>query len=204
MELTKLSDTKYTFIMPGSRVTVNATFVRDSSESNTSAPVSGFYDVLNNHWASKEIAWASANGIMNGTGGGVFSPDSPVNRQQTWMVLGRLAGADPSNMVAAREWAMSNNISDGSNPMNPVSRQQMVALLYRYTQMKEIAATGTASLEEYPDNSDVASYAKEAMAWAVGNGIVKGTSDGHLVPFNTTSRAQFAVIMYRFTQQIVS
>lgn len=198
VELTKLSDTKYTFIMPDSQVTVRAEFVRNSP----SVTVPGFYDVPDSHWANKEITWASANGVMNGTGGGAFSPDSRVNRQQTWMVLGRLAGANPANMAAAREWAVSNGISDGSNPLNPVSRQQLAALLYRYAQLEEFPVTDLMDLETCPDNNDVAPYAEDAMAWAVGKGIVRGTSDGRLAPMESTSRAQFAVIMCRFSQQV--
>lgn len=153
------------------------------------------------YWAGSEIAWASANGIMNGVGGNMFNPGAQVNRQQTWMVLGRLAGASPADMAAARDWAVANGVSDGTKPTNPLSRQQLVALLYRYAQLKGIALEGAADLSAYPDQGAVANYAKEPMAWAVANGIVAGTSDGCLNPEGTASRAQFAVIMYRFSQK---
>lgn len=201
VDLTKISETKYTFIMPNTRVIVNAKFSGGSGEEAPSLPASGFYDVPDGYWAANEIAWASANGVMNGVGGSMFSPGTQVNRQQTWMVLGRLAGAAPASMAAAREWAMSNGVSDGTKPTNPLSRQQLVALLYRYAQLKGIAVEGAADLGVYPDQGSVAEYAKEAMAWAVGNGIVAGTSDGRLNPEGTATRAQFAVIMYRFSQK---
>lgn len=189
--------------MPDSRVTVDAAFTGGSGEEAPAAtlPASGFYDVPDGYWAGSEIAWASANGIMNGVGGNMFNPGAQVNRQQTWMVLGRLAGASPADMAAARDWAVANGVSDGTKPTNPLSRQQLVALLYRYAQLKGIALEGAADLSAYPDQGAVANYAKEPMAWAVANGIVAGTSDGCLNPEGTASRAQFAVIMYRFSQK---
>lgn len=58
---------------------------------------------------------------------------------------------------------------------------------------------GAADLSAYPDRGAVAKYAQDPMAWAVGNGIITGTSDGRLNPEGTATRAQFAVIMYRFS-----
>lgn len=198
--LNKETERRYTFIMPDTRVTVNADF-SGGGDAAPSLPASGFYDVPDGYWAAGEIAWASANGVMNGVGGGMFNPGAQVNRQQTWMVLGRLAGAAPADMAAARAWAMAGGVSDGSNPTNPLSRQQLVALLYRFAQLKGIAVSGAADLSAYPDQGAVANYAREAMAWAVGSGVIAGTSDGRLNPEGTASRAQFAVIMCRFSQK---
>lgn len=197
--LNKETERRYTFTMPDSRVTVDAAFTGGSGVEAPTLPASGFYDVPDGYWAAKEIAWASSNGIMNGVGGNMFNPGSQVNRQQTWMVLGRMAGAAPADMAAAREWAMANGVSDGSKPTNPLSRQQLVALLYRYAQLKGFAVEGAADLSAYPDRGAVAKYAQDPMAWAVGNGIITGTSDGRLNPEGTATRAQFAVIMYRFS-----
>ena len=135
---------------------------------------------------------------MQGYGNGVFSPDRMVTRQQLWMVLGRLNGTYPANMAEARTWAVANGVSDGSNPTNTMTRQQMITMLYRYAQLKGYAVTGGKSISGFPDAGSVASYAREAMAWGVGNGIVGGTSAGLLNPTGTASRAHFAVFLYRF------
>lgn len=197
--LTKEADNKYTFIMPDGKVTVDAKFVKADGSSDAA-----FSDVPDTHWAIKEITWAAENGIMNGIGGGQFAPDRTVTRQQLWMVMARLGGSNPADMAAARSWAMSNNISDGTRPGEALTRQQLVAILYRYAQLMGYPTTGAADTSTFPDHATVSAYAKDAMAWAVGNGIVAGTSDGRLNPGGTASRAQFAVIMYRFDQKFAN
>ncbi len=197
--LTKEADNKYTFIMPDGKVTVDAKFVKADGSSDAA-----FSDVPDTHWAIKEITWAAENGIMNGIGGGQFAPDRTVTRQQLWMVMARLGGSNPADMAAARSWAMSNNISDGTRPGEALTRQQLVAILYRYAQLMGYPTTGAADTSTFPDHATVSAYAKDAMAWAVGNGIVTGTSDGRLNPGGTASRAQFAVIMYRFDQKFAN
>ena len=190
---TKQSDTQYTFTMPEADVTVQAVFM--------TAQIAGFTDVPSTHTFYKEISWTAQKGVMNGVGGGKFNPNGKVTRQQMWMVLGRMAGANPANMAAARAWAIDNGISDGSKPTGAVSRQQLVTMLYRYAMNRNLAVGGAANISTYPDNGAVSNYAKDALAWAVGNGIVAGTSSGKLNPQGTATRAHFAAFVYRFNQK---
>ena len=192
LTLTDEGGGKYTFIMPASRVTVSATFKRAASTGGS------FTDVPASHAFYDDISWVAARGYMGGYSDGTFRPSANTTRQALWMVLARIAKADPANMAAAKDWAVENGISDGSNAGNSMSRQQLVAMLYRFAQAQELTVEGVADLSGYPDNAGLASYAKDAMAWAVENGIVTGTSDGRLNPEGTASRAQFAVILYRF------
>ena len=176
-------------------MTIEVTFVR--------AGESVFFDdVPASFWAYDEIAWAYDNGYVNGTSATTFSPNSSITRQQVWMILARLSGADPASMAAAREWAMVNDISDGTNPGNAVTRQQLVALLYRYAQMMGYDNGAREALTDFPDAGTVSGYAQEPMQWSVANGIVAGTSAGTLNPTGTATRAQFAVILYRFWDQV--
>ena len=185
----------YTFEQPRGRVTIEVTFVPTGE--NTF-----FVDVPETFWAYNEIEWAYENGYVNGTTTTTFSPNASISRQQVWMILARLSGADPANMAAARQWAIDNGISDGTTPGNAVTRQQLVALLYRYATLMGYANDARADLSIYPDAGTVASYAVEPMQWSVANNIVAGTSDGTLNPTGTATRAQFAVILYRFWEQI--
>lgn len=155
-------------------------------------------DVSKDYWAAPYIGWAYQRGVMNGTGNGNFSPNGLTNRQQLWMVLARLSGEKPLNMAAARAWAMSNGISDGTNPGDSLTRQQLVAMLYRYAQMRGCDLTASGELGNYNDARNVSSYARQAMAWAVGNGIVTGTADLRLNPQGTATRSHFAAMMFRF------
>ena len=161
-----------------------------------------FGDVSTSYWAYSQIAWAYNNGYMNGNSATTFNPMGSVTRQQLWMVLARLSGETPADMTAAKDWAVASKISDGTNPTNTVSRQQMAAMLYRYAQLKGYDTTKTADLTKFPDSASVASYASAAMSWAVASGIISGTSAGTLNPAGTTTRAQFAVMLSRFCQNV--
>lgn len=195
VKVTAERDGTYTFTQPRGRVTISVTFVREGGSTF-------FSDVPESFWAYDEIAWAYDNGYVNGTSASSFSPNARISRQQVWMILARLSGADPANMSAAREWAVTNGVSDGTTPGGAVTRQQLVALLYRYATLMGYANDQRADLSAYPDAGTVAGYAVEPMQWSVANSIVGGTSDGTLDPTGTATRAQFAVILYRFWDQV--
>ena len=195
VKVTAERDGTYTFTQPRGRVTISVTFVREGGSTF-------FSDVPESFWAYDEIAWAYDNGYVNGTSASAFSPNASISRQQVWMILARLSGADPANMSAAREWAVTNGVSDGTTPGGAVTRQQLVALLYRYATLMGYANDQRADLSDYPDAGTVAGYAVEPMQWSVANSIVGGTSNGTLDPTGTATRAQFAVILYRFWDQV--
>ncbi len=200
LELTKTSDGKYTFIMPDGKVTVDAKFTEEGSQAQTKDfPFTDAED----SWARDAIAWAYENGYVNGTSATTFNPNGSITRQQMWMILARLSGASPANMTEAREWAMSSGVTDGTNGGNAMTRQQMVTFLYRYAQNRGYTTGGGTSLDSFPDNATVSAYAREPLAWAVGNGIVAGTSDGNLNPGGGATRAQFAMILQRFYNNTV-
>lgn len=161
-----------------------------------------FADVPETFWARNEIDWAREQGFMQGTGEGTFSPGGTVTRQQIWMILARLGGADPADMGAARSWTVSAGISDGSAPGAAVTRQQLAVLLCRFARRQGSALTAGADLSGFSDASSVAPYAREAMAWTLAAGIFRGSGDGTLTPNAVASRAQTAVLLYRFCQTV--
>ena len=195
IDVTAGRNNTYTFTQPRGRVTIEVTFVREGSSTF-------FTDVPDTYWAYNEIRWAYDNGYVNGTSASTFSPGASISRQQVWMILARLSGQSPADMAAAQAWAVTNGISDGTTPGAAVTRQQLVALLYRYAQMMGYANEARVDLSSFPDAGSVASYAVEPMQWSVANSIVGGTTDGTLNPTGTATRAQFAVILYRFWSQI--
>ena len=163
-------------------------------------PKSVFTDVPDGYTFQKDIVWVYYRGIMKGTSATTFSPTSSTNRQQLWMVLGRLSGSNPGDMATARAWAKNTGVSDGTSPTGSLTRQQMVTMLYRWAQSKGYTGVASGSIAGYADASSVAGYAREAMAWAVGNGIISG-SGNNLMPNGTATRAQFAAIMHRFCEK---
>ena len=106
-------------------------------------------------------------------------------------------------------WAKLTGIVNGTSattfdPSGQITREQLAAILYRYTAKYAPDATGNAaSLAAYPDAGSVSAYARDAMAWAVGNGLIKGLphdKTDYLEPGGSTTRAQVATILMRYKQ----
>ena len=200
---------KYVFTMPGSAVTVTATF-----KAETPAP-SGlpFTDVKSGDWFYDAVKYAYENGLMNGTSATTFAPNGTMNRAMIVTVLYRLEKS-PAVTVASKftdvpdgqwysdavAWAAANNIVNGYDettfgPMNAVTREQMAAILYRYEQYKGMdTVTLEENLNRFPDKDKISAYAVPALQWAVGQKIINGNADGTLDPTGTATRAQVAQI----------
>ena len=139
-----------------------------------------FADVSGSYWASEAIDFASSRELLTGKTETVFAPSGTVTRQQVWMILARLSGADPSDMAEAKTWAVENGISDGSTPAASVSRQQLATLLYRYAVQfgYDVSSGEDTNILSYTDAAQLNEYAVPAMQWACGAGIINGTGDG--------------------------
>ena len=223
--VSKTATNRYTFTMPAANVEVRADFTAipnytAGSSSGASTPVSQrnqstsviqsspqvsvssqlYADVSTSHWAAGEIAWVSQRGYMSGSGNS-FKPDGGITQQQMWMVLARAMGQNPSSMAAANQWAVINGFAEGGNPTAVVTRQQLVKALFGTARLMGSTNRNVASLGSYADYRTVSSSCRDAMGWAVANGIISGNSHGRLNPNGTVTRAQFAVILYRFYQR---
>ena len=159
-----------------------------------------FHDVKASAYYADAVKWARENSIVNGTGASSFSPDVDMTRAALWAVLGRAAGEDVDGgspwYQKALEWAKNAKVSDGTNPNGSITRQELVTMLYRSA--GEPAASG--DLSGFADASAVASWASDAMAWAVSEGIVQG-SGSDLNPTAAATRAQVVTILYRMTEK---
>lgn len=178
-----------------------------------------FTDVPKGYWAYGDIKYCYENGLMLGYTKTTFSPATTMTRAQLAAVLYRIAGSpdtsklsEPFDDVAdsywARDeiaWAFSKGVIKGFtetqfNPNAPVSRQQMVAMLYRYASSLcglDFKAKGD-ELKGFTDADEVDGYAVDAFSWAVSEGIIKGYTETTLVPDGTLTRAQCATILARF------
>ena len=79
-----------------------------------------------------------------------------------------------------------------------MTRQELAAMLFRYAQYAGCSTSGRAGLSSFSDADKVSSWAKDAMAWAVNEGLISG-SGGKLTPTGSASRAQLATILMRFS-----
>lgn len=156
-----------------------------------------FVDVPDSHWASDAVDFATSRELFNGTSATTFSPAGDMTRAMVLTVLARYEGVDTTTggtwYEAGIAWAVENGISDGTNPMNAVTREQLALMLYRYSNASKTDGT----LSGFADASSVSDWAFDAMVWAVENGLINGVN-GNLVPQSTASRAEVAALFMRF------
>lgn len=192
--------------MPASAVTVNAVFKK--VEPAESTPIDEthlfpFTDVLRTDWFSNAVEYVFTNDLMSGTAPYTFDPQGKMNRAMVWTVLGRMADADVDGSESpwyskAQAWAMSNNISDGTNPTNSISRQELMTMLWRYIG----SPAATADLNKFSDSESVADWAGDAMQWAVSTGLIVG-DNGRLNPTGDARRCEVAMIFMRYCENSV-
>lgn len=154
-----------------------------------------FADTVN-HWAGDAIDFVSARELFSGKTAETFAPDAPMTRAMWATVLARFDGADTTGSAYEKgiAWAKAHGVSDGANPNGPVTREQLITMLYRYTGSP---APADRSLN-YTDAAAVSGYARDAMSWAVEAGILSGYADGTLAPGARTTRGQVAAMLMRY------
>ena len=215
VKLTDKGSGTYTFTMPASKVTVQATFTQNQSGTLP------FTDVKTGDWFYEAVQYVYDKGMMTGVSADRFAPASTTTRGMIVTILYRLenepavsggsaftdveSGAWYANAVA---WAAANDIVNGTSattfaPNSPITREQMATMLYRFAQYKGMdAVTLQENLTGYPDGDQVSDYAIPAMNWAVGQGLIAGMENGTLVPQGSATRAQVATILMRFCESI--
>ena len=156
---------------------------------------------------------------MDGVSEDAFAPEGTTTRAQLVTILHRLEGQPAAGEAAfsdvpagqwyteAVAWAAANSIVNGVSdttfaPNDPVTREQMAAILYRYAQYKGYDVTASGDLSGYTDAGAIRPYAEAAMAWANGAGLITGVSDTTLQPRGNSTRAQVATILMRFCQKV--
>lgn len=160
-----------------------------------------FADVEENSWYYGSVAYAYTNGLFSGTSKTTFGPNTAMTREMIWMVLARMDGKAPANMAGACTWAVENKISDGSNPKGIITREQLAAILYRYSEYKGYNVTVGDNVLSYSDAAEVSKYAIFAVQWACNSELLKGDSN-KLLPSGNATRAQVAAILMRFNQNV--
>ena len=191
LKLTDKGDGKFTFTMPDGKVKLSASFRPQTP---------AFRDVSPSAWYAAAVNYVFAKGLMNGTGNDMFSPNADTTRGMIVTILARLDGQDTSGTpwyAAGQRWAMEHEISDGTKMTSAITREQMVTMLYRFAKAQGMDTTqGGMAIREYEDFGEISAYAVEAMTWAVNTGLIRGTGN-RLLPKNTCTRAQAAMMLYR-------
>ena len=159
---------------------------------------------------------------MQGVSADLFASGATTTRGMIVTILYRMEGepavsgtasfkdvADGMYYSKAVAWAAANGIvkgySDGTfQPDQTIIREQMAAILYRYAQYKgyDVSVGENTNILSYTDVSQVSEYAIPAFQWAVGAGIINGTSASTLSPKGSATRGQVAAILHRYCEQI--
>ena len=209
---------------------IPATGVPDICPGGPTCPGYAFRDMpAPDNWAHAGLDYCIYSGYINGLSATTVDPSGTCTRAQLVCILYRIQGEPkvvegyeldklraPFDDVPRGQWytnailwAKLTRIVNGTSattfdPNGQITREQLAAILYRYTAEYAPDATGNAaSLADYPDAGSVSAYARDAMAWAVGNGLIKGLphdKTDYLEPGGSTTRAQVATILMRYKQ----
>ena len=209
---------------------IPATGVPDTCPGGPTCPGYAFRDMpAPDNWAHAGLDYCIYSGYINGLSATTVDPSGTCTRAQLVCILYRIQGEPkvvegyelaklraPFDDVPRGQWytnailwAKLTGIVNGTSattfdPSGQITREQLAAILYRYTAKYAPDATGNAaSLADYPDAGSVSAYARDAMAWAVGNGLIKGLphdKTDYLEPGGSTTRAQVATILMRYKQ----
>ena len=178
-----------------------------------------FRDVPASHWAYTAIEKAAGSGMVAGVGDGKYAPNGTITGGQLLTMLTRHfcpedIETDPivlSQAGHSGRWysgnlyaALKHGYLDGIDPTEidldaPCTREQMVTILYN---VADRPATNTSALAQFNDRGQVAAYAVNGFSWAVSNKVVSGTSNTTLSPRGTATRAQVAVILIRYLENV--
>ncbi len=176
---------------------------------------SGFSDIANlQPWGREAVEYVTGQGLMNGTGATTFSPNTYADRATVATLIWRIAGKPIGNITGtftdvplnqwysdAIDWAAESDVVTGANgrfrPFDVVTRQDLAVMLYPYAGSP---AADVTVLSWYQDYNQILSYAANAMAWAVSEGILSGDGTS-LMPQYGTKRVELAAILMRFLEK---
>ena len=197
-------------------MTVYAGWRADETPDTVANP---FTDVFEKDWFYDDAMFVYKNGLMLGTSKTLLSPHGTVTRGMMatilWRMEGSLAPKGENSFTDveagmwytdAITWAAENGIFAGYSmdkfgPDDPITREQLTAIFYRYADYKGYKLTVTGNLDKFEDADKITDYAKTVMQWAVGNGLIKGKSETLLDPQGTATRAEIAAMLHRFVEK---
>ena len=188
-----------------------------------------FEDVKESNWYTSYVQYVYDQGLMSGNNG-LFTPSKNITRAQVITTLYRLGGSPAvTDYTACKElsdvkegkyytdavcWAYNTGITTGNtatklfNVSTPVTREQLSTFIYRFAGNEGLDVSVKGDISEMLNADQVGKYAKTAVEWAVGAGVISGseTTDAHgnvvydLKPQSTATRAQMAAILQRFCE----
>ena len=188
-------------------------------DENPGTGVNPFTDISEKDWFYGDVMFVYENGLMLGTSKTLFSPHGTAMRGMMVTILWRMEGSPVPKgknsftdveagkwYADAITWTAENGIfagygKDKFGPDDPITREQLAAIFYRYADYKGYDLTVKGDLDKFKDADKITDYAKTAMQWAVGSGLVKEKSGNLLDPQGTATRAEIAAMLHRFIEK---
>ena len=211
---------------------IPATGVPETCNGGPACPGYAFRDMpAPSIWSHAGLDYCVYHGYIAGTSATTVTPDGECTRAMIVSILYRVQGepakvngyelkklAAPFDDVErgmwytdAIWWAKLTGVVSGMSPStfapdDPITRAQLAVILYNYTkQFAPESLTETGSLTGFPDAGSVPSWARTAMAWAVGNGLISGVGENgvsYLRPEGCATRAQVATILMNYDKAL--
>ena len=211
---------------------IPATGVPETCNGGPACPGYAFRDMpAPSIWSHAGLDYCIDHGYIAGTSATTVTPDGECTRAMIVSILYRVQGepakvngyelkklAPPFDDVErgrwytdAIWWAKLTGVVSGMSPStfapdDPITRAQLAVILYNYTkQFAPESLTETGSLAGFPDAGSVPSWARTAMAWAVGNGLISGVGENgvsYLRPEGCATRAQVATILMNYDKAL--
>ncbi|MEE0509904.1 MAG: S-layer homology domain-containing protein [Peptococcaceae bacterium] len=181
-----------------------------------------FQDVSADDWFYDPVTYAYEQGLMTGTSADTFAPNTAMTRGMIVSVLYRLEGSPalsdgnlgyPYEDVRGDDWyampvywARENGIVSGYSdtqfgPNDPITREQMAAILHNYSAYKGQDVSARADLSKYSDADQVSSWAETVLSWANAEGLINGMTATTIDPQGQATRAQVAAIFQRYLEE---
>ena len=164
-----------------------------------------YSDVNAGDWFYNNVKFCHERYLLNKTGeaDGKFEPNTASTRATVWTALSRLAGRNTVTQGdnwydRAQIWAKGKGITDGERPMDSMTREEFVTMLWRYDGNKYVQ---NSALGQFNDGESVSWWATEAVKWAVATGLLNG-SNGSLNPQSNVTRAEVAAVLQRYVQNV--
>lgn len=201
----------------------NVKLTVDNTASYVDLPIQKFADVATNDWYADAVEYVTEKGLMAGDSNTSFGVNNLTTRGMVVTILYRMEGSpavtgtssftdvpDDQYYSKAVAWAeeadqqgLVGGYGDGTfGPNDPITRADLAALLKRYADYKRYDTSARASLAGYTDAQQIGPWATNSVQWAIANGVISGTSATTLDPNGNAARAQVAVMLMRFCQNV--
>ena len=183
--------------------------------------VPAFTDITG-HWAADNILFAASRGLLSGTSDTTFSPGTGMTRGMFVTALGRLAGINPDSYKTGKftdvkadayyapyvNWAAQTGIVEGVTattfaPDTNINREQMAVIMKNYAAKLGHDLPQTLKAVTFADNTQISSWAKDAVKSMQQAGILAGKSGNKFDPKGTATRAEVATVLRRFVEIVI-